>query len=253
MARFLLWSLMNNLAAIEAPNKSTDYNLRLGSDLQMGNKQKKAHFDKGEFWKKVVLPGTVILILIFLFWGDNKPSIPDLVPLKAEWYTPETARGEILVNTVLPGNCFICHSVQVPDPDTIRPQFAHLTVKMEHGVNDRCFNCHHIYDRDSLAGDGETKIPFATPEKLCARCHGIIVRDWQAGTHGLRQGGWLVKDGMPPVNFTCTECHDPHSPKFKYKIAAPAPIWPDKILRTIMHSDGDPKSAYLTETIQERF
>ncbi len=94
---------------------------------------------------------------------------------------------------------------------------------------------------------------FATPEKLCARCHGIIVRDWKAGTHGLRQGGWLVKEGKSPVNFTCTECHDPHSPKFKYKIAAPPPTWPEKTLRQTRHSDEDPKSAYLTETIQERF
>ncbi len=219
----------------------------------MGKNKKKSHFNQGEFWKKIILPGTGILILIFFLWGDNKPEIPEAAPLNAEWYTPETARGEILVNTVMPGNCFICHSVQIPDPELIRPQFAHPTVKLDHGVNDRCYNCHHIYNRDSLAGDGETTIPFATPEKLCARCHGIIVRDWLAGTHGLRQGRWMIKAGEEPVNFTCTECHDPHSPKFKYKIAAPAPTWPDKTLRKVRHPNDDPKSAYLTESIQERF
>ncbi|MFK5925663.1 MAG: hypothetical protein QM483_03435 [Desulfuromusa sp.] len=218
----------------------------------MENNGKKTFFDKGEFCKKFLLPGAVILILIFFFCGDKKPDIPDPVPLKAEWYTPETARGEILENTVMPGNCFICHSVQVPDPSVIRPQFAHATVKLEHGANNRCFNCHHIYDRDSLAGDGESKIPFATPEKLCARCHGLIVKDWQEGTHGLRQGGWLIKNGANPVNFTCTECHDPHSPKFKYAIAAPAPVWPKKTIRTTKH-DEDPKSAYLIESHQESF
>ncbi len=219
----------------------------------MGNSEKKAHFEKGELWKKIVLPGTIILLLILVFWGDNKPDIPDPISLNTQWYTPETARGEILANTVMPGNCFICHSVQIPDPNTIRPQFAHITVKLEHGVNDRCYNCHHLYDRDSLAGDGEKKISFATPEKLCARCHGIIVRDWKEGTHGLRQGGWLVKEGNTPTNFTCTECHDPHSPQFKYDMAAPAPSWPEKTLRKSRHSDDDPKSAYLTESIQERF
>ncbi len=219
----------------------------------MGNNGKKTHFEQGEFWKKVILPGTVILLLFFIFWGDSKPPIPSPVPLNAEWYSPETARGEILVNTVMPGNCFICHSVQIPDPTTISPQFAHITVKLEHGVNDRCYNCHHIYDRDSLAGDGESKISFATPERLCARCHGIIVRDWKDGTHGLRQGGWLVKGGKDPVNFTCTECHDPHTPQFKYMHAAPAPTWPEKTLRQSRQSDDDPKSAFLTESIQERF
>ena len=219
----------------------------------MGNKEKKTFFAEGEFMKKILLPGAVILILIFLFWGDNKPNIPDPVPLKSAWYTPETARGKILENTVMPGNCFICHSVQVPDPNVIRPQFAHVTIKLDHGANNRCYNCHHIYDRDNLAGDGETKISFTTPEKLCARCHGIIVKDWMEGTHGLRQGGWLVKDGQSPVNYTCTQCHDPHSPKFKYGIAAPAPTWPDKTIRKDRHSDDDPTSAYLTDSNQERF
>ncbi len=219
----------------------------------MKNNGEKFFFREGEFLKKILLPGAIILVLVFLFLGRGKPDIPDPTPLKAEWYTPETARGKILENTVMPGNCFICHSVQVPDPNVIRPQFAHITIKLDHGVNSRCFNCHHIYDRDSLAGDGESKISFATPEKLCARCHGIIVKDWQEGTHGLRQGGWLVNEGESPINYTCTECHDPHSPKFKYRFAAPAPTWPDKTIRKTRYFDDDPKSAYLTDSIQEKF
>ena len=214
---------------------------------------KKGFFGEGEFLKKILLPGAIILVLVFLFLGNGKPDITDPVPLKAEWYAPETARGKILENTVMPGNCFICHSVQVPDPNVIRPQFAHATIKLEHGANNRCFNCHHIYDRDSLAGDGESRIPFATPEKLCARCHGLIVKDWQEGAHGLRQGGWLIADGKSPINYTCTECHDPHSPKFKYGIATPAPTWPEKTIRKTRHSDDDSKSAYLTDSLQEKF
>lgn len=214
---------------------------------------KKAFFKPGEFLKKILLPGMVILVLIFVFLGNGETDIPAAKPLKAKWYTPETARGEILKNTVMPGNCFICHSVQVPDPNVIRPQFAHATIKLDHGANNRCYNCHHIYERDSLAGDGEKKIPFATPEKLCEKCHGIIVADWKAGTHGLRQGGWLLKDGKMPVNYTCTQCHDPHSPKFKYDVAAPAPTWPTKTIRQARHEDDNPASAYLTDSIQERF
>jgi len=219
----------------------------------MEDNGKKFFFREGEFLKKILLPGAVILVLVFLFLGNGKPDITDPVPLKTEWSAPETARGKILENTVMPGNCFICHSVQVPDPNVIRPQFAHATIKLEHGANNRCFNCHHIYDRDSLAGDGESRIPFATPEKLCARCHGLIVKDWQEGTHGLRQGGWLIADGKSPINYTCTECHDPHSPKFKYGVAAPAPTWPEKTIRKTRHSDDDSKSAYLTDSLQEKF
>ncbi len=219
----------------------------------MKHTMKKAFFKQGEFLKKILLPGMVILVLIFVFLGNGESEIPDSKPLKAQWYTPETARGEILENTVLPGNCFICHSVQVPDSNVIRPQFAHATVKLDHGANNRCYNCHHIYERDSLAGDGEAKIPFATPEKLCEKCHGIIVADWKAGTHGLRQGGWLLNDGKMPVNYTCTQCHDPHSPKFKYKVAAPAPMWPAKTIRQTRQENENPASAYLTDSNQERF
>lgn len=220
----------------------------------MRQMNKKSDFKPGDTLMKVVLPGSIILVLIFIFWGSEKPDIPNPVPLKSDWYRVETARGEILENTVLPGHCFICHSVQIPDQTVVQPAFAHATVKLEHGVNNRCYNCHHIYDRDKLAGDGESKIHFSNPEQLCARCHGIIYRDWSAGTHGLRQGKWLLAIGESAKNFTCTECHDPHAPKFNYAVVAPPPVWPEKTIRhTREGKKEDPTAEYLTEMNKERF
>jgi len=220
----------------------------------MTNQEDKSEERGGKVLTTVVIPGCILLIFIFFLWGADKPPIPQPEPLKATWYEVRTARDSILENTVMPGNCFICHSVQVPDPDVIRPQFAHATIKLDHGVNNRCYNCHHIYDRDKLAGDGEKKVMFANTDKLCAKCHGIIYRDWLAGTHGRRAERWLLAEGEMAVNPTCTQCHDPHAPKFKYDSIAPAPTWPDKTIRHGREGREDnPASEYLTQTNKERF
>jgi hypothetical protein len=165
------------------------------------------------------------------------PSSSDQVTeeLNPDWYTPELARDEYRKNATLPGNCFICHAFWVkvpPDPAVRQPLFVHQAIKLDHGRNDRCYNCHLINDRNKYVDDDGTGIMAQTPEKLCARCHGLIYNDWQKNTHGVRRGRWLVEKRFDQRKFTCTDCHDPHSPAFSFKKMAPPPNWDEKFIRS---------------------
>ena len=39
------------------------------------------------------------------------------------------------------------------------------------------------------------EIAQADVVKLCAKCHGTIYRDWQAGVHGRQNGFWNAEHG----------------------------------------------------------
>ena len=182
----------------------------------------------------ITVPVCLFMIVIFvvLFFSASKsPSKP--TPLDPAWYTPETARGKELKNKVMVGNCYLCHAywVGTPDPTVVRPPFAHVAIKLNHGANDRCYNCHLIQDRNKYTADDGSGIMAVNVEKLCARCHGLIYNDWKAGTHGLRRGKWDPRGPFQRVTFKCTQCHDPHSPAFKFKDFAPPPVWPAKFIR----------------------
>jgi hypothetical protein len=188
----------------------------------------------------ITVPVCLILVVYFLTASlktlDRQVTAERLNPA---WYTPKTARGEALANKVMVGNCFLCHAywVGIPNPDVVRPQFAHSVIKLNHGANDRCYNCHLIQDRNKYtANDGSGIIPVNV-EKMCARCHGLIYKDWQSGTHGVRRGKWSAQTVFERETFTCTECHDPHSPVFQFKEYTPPPVWPDTLVR---HSANRP-------------
>lgn len=182
----------------------------------------------------ITVPVCLLLIIYFIassLGTSDRPS--DAAPLDPAWYTPRTARGETLRNKVMVGNCYLCHAywVGIPNPDVVRPRFAHTAIKLDHGANDRCYNCHLIQNRNKYVADDGSGIMPANVEQLCARCHGLIFKDWQAGTHGVRRGQWNAQTPFEGKTFVCTECHDPHSPRFRFKNFAPPPVWPDKFIR----------------------
>jgi len=181
-----------------------------------------------------MVPICLLLLSFFLVSGFRPPEKKVTAEaLKPDWYTPVTARGEDLKNKSMVGNCFLCHAywVGIPDPNVVRPQFVHGTVKLNHGANDRCFNCHHILDRNKYTANDGSGIMHVNVEQLCARCHGLIYNDWQSGTHGVRHGQWLPKTAFDRTNPKCTECHDPHSPVFQFKKYTPPPVWPEHFVR----------------------
>lgn len=187
---------------------------------------------KGRWWLIFPLSAFLLLLLFFIFYGTKPPVSPEPIqPLEPTWITPKTARAQILENKTLVGNCFICHMVYAPDPGVVQPEFTHQVIKLDHGNCNRCFNCHLISDRNKyVANDGSGIMP-ANVEKLCARCHGLIYNDWLIGTHGVWRGKWSAKTTFDRETFTCTQCHDPHSPRYQFKEFAPPPIWPDKFVR----------------------
>lgn len=192
----------------------------------------------------------MVVFFVFLSFTPKVESQADPPPLlNSDWYSVGTARGEIRRNSTVVGNCHLCHAYWVPIPrsnQTSSPRFAHPDVRLNHGKNDRCYNCHHIADRNKFAADDGSTIITQTPEKLCGRCHGLIYRDWQEGTHGKWTGRMKQAGLFGRENYTCTECHNPHDPAFQYRKIAPPPVWPVKYIRTDSGTDHkDPMSNYL--------
>lgn len=206
-------------------------------------------------WRKYTFFAFLVLIPLFLAMAAvPKRADRKARPLDRKWYDPVTARADVLKTKTMVGNCYICHMIYVPDPAVRQPQFTHKEIVMEHGGNDRCYNCHYIRDRNKFTPDYGDGIAYHDIERLCEKCHGVIYRDWKAGTHGLRQGKWLPADRILRAEFKCTQCHNPHKPVFKYADIAPTPVWPERHVRKrhgalskLSHS-----SEYLTE-IKEIF
>jgi hypothetical protein len=186
-------------------------------------------------WIAIGIPLCVVLVIVFIVKGSSVSNPIKKTPrLKAKWFKPELPREELQKNAVIIGNCWVCHAMwaSIPQISHFPAQFVHPEVKLNHGKNNRCFNCHLESDRNKYsANDGVTGIISANVEKLCGKCHGTIFNNWKNGTHGSIRGKWLSQNRFDKVNFKCTYCHDPHSPKFKYKNFAPPPVWDKKFMR----------------------
>jgi hypothetical protein len=66
------------------------------------------------------------------------------------------------------------------------------------------------------------EIPWDQPQRVCAKCHGPVYRDWQHGSHGRTNGYWDARRGVQ-TRRRCIECHDPHQPPFPPLSPAPGP------------------------------
>jgi hypothetical protein len=129
--------------------------------------------------------------------------------------------------------CQQCHAAFESLPEVREPIRQHVSVRLDHGRNDRCYNCHSRRDREKLVLEGAQEIPFAGSAELCARCHGTVWRDWARGMHGRTVGSWDPTSGLQ-TRLTCVECHDPHAPAFPSFELLPGP-------RTLRM--GEPQSA----------
>lgn len=119
-------------------------------------------------------------------------------------------------------SCQTCHSLFETDPQTEHELFQHEDIVLDHGLNDRCLNCHSTQDRNKLVLHGEHEIRFDQVQELCAKCHGTTFRDWEKGMHGKTLGYWDSTLGEQR-RLKCTECHDPHSPAFEHIVPLPGP------------------------------
>jgi len=118
--------------------------------------------------------------------------------------------------------CSECHKLFESPPITHRTLNQHTHVVLEHGMNDRCLNCHAREDRNKLALHGGRLVGFDDAPLLCGKCHGPAYRDWEAGLHGRTNGYWDERAGEPR-RLGCLECHDPHAPAFDGIAPLPGP------------------------------
>lgn len=140
----------------------------------------------------------------------------DITPVRQPTLAPVYPSG------VYTYRCSDCHKILPSPAETTRKLGQHKEIHLNHGLNTRCFNCHHPTNRDGFIDDLGGEISWDQPQLLCARCHGPVYRDWQNGAHGRTNGYWDVALGQQ-TRRKCIECHDPHHPPFQAMKPAPGP------------------------------
>lgn len=128
-------------------------------------------------------------------------------------------------------DCYACHEKDKPpvlqlDANNILiiPE-EHQDIVMAHGSHNRnnlCYNCHNEANLVTLHIRDGKDLSFSESAHLCGSCHGPTYRDWEAGAHGRTSGHWDRKLG-PIERLSCTNCHDPHSPRIPTRVPAPGP------------------------------
>ncbi len=178
----------------------------------------------GAVFVPVALLGTAA-VLLFNPLPDTPPP-PPAVSVAPRMVETEPIRDPALRPEIAIGGytykCNDCHALFPSPPETFRTLTQHRDIVLKHGINTRCFNCHHLTDRNAFADDWGGTIPFDQPQHLCAKCHGPVYRDWVSGAHGRTEGAWNY--ASPRMKrLKCIECHDPHAPPFPSLVPAPAP------------------------------
>jgi len=156
--------------------------------------------------------------------ADVPAWVTDIAPVRKPRGKPEY---EV---SVFRYECSDCHRILPSPAETFRTLTQHREIELDHGLNARCFNCHHPANRDAFVDDFGNEIPWNEPQRVCAKCHGTVYRDWQHGSHGRTNGYWLTAAG-PQTRLKCIECHDPHHPPFPAMHPAPGP----RTLRMVPH------------------
>jgi len=185
-----------------------------------------------------IVPGTVRVSASQLMHGGGDASGLDCYACHHQDSPPEITYGADH-QIVLPKehadliigmrNCAECHAPNDPvklDYDAagvvVMPKGHEDLLRMAHGRNNACYNCHDRDQLNQLHTPEGVKLSFEQATLLCASCHGTTFRDWQAGAHGRTGGHWLRSAG-PIDRQDCTSCHDPHAPRFTGLIPMPGP------------------------------
>ncbi|MEW6237408.1 MAG: hypothetical protein AB1656_18655 [Candidatus Omnitrophota bacterium] len=118
--------------------------------------------------------------------------------------------------------CSECHEIIESQTERHTLIAEHMNIKLDHGRNDYCLNCHLLTNRNAYAAHDGSEIPANRPAELCGKCHGLVYRDWLAGAHGKFIGYWDPRQGERQ-RLLCIQCHDPHAPKFPKIAPMPRP------------------------------
>ncbi|MGD9688244.1 MAG: hypothetical protein AB7K52_05280 [Phycisphaerales bacterium] len=180
-------------------------------------------------WTGWLLSGGFLLLAGGLLVASRRPDIPIEPPAAiAHADLAPGPRRETLADPPsihvygVPQTCNGCHQIFASASAARAELTFHQDIRLNHGLNDRCVNCHDERDRERLTLRDGTTVPFAETPMLCAQCHGTVFRDWQRGTHGKTLGSWVT--GAPEQQrLNCNQCHDPHSPRYDPYVPLPGP------------------------------
>lgn len=174
------------------------------------------------------VPLVFVLLVVWMLidpWGDISLIAParqvpaemtDTAPVRQPLLQPEARIAGYMMQ------CSECHDLFPSPAETFRTLTQHRHIQLNHGLNTRCFNCHHPTDRDAFVDDFGEPIPYDQPQLLCSKCHGPVYNDWRNGSHGRTNGFWNTSMGSRERS-RCVECHDPHAPAFQPMRPAPPP------------------------------
>ena len=173
--------------------------------------------------------GPVFLVIAAWFlWGPKGLDIPAHRAMTVgASRIPTTPRRDMLGDPPVINidgfdrTCMDCHRMFPPRLDTPVRLLKHQDIILDHGINDRCRNCHYDEDRNKLVLRGGAVIGYDEVAQLCAKCHGPTYHDWERGAHGRTNGYWDTSRGAM-IRLQCTQCHDPHNPR----VPAMDPLWP---------------------------
>lgn len=180
-------------------------------------------------WLGWLLPIGFVALAVLLFASSRQGgvSFPPAVVIDREGLLVgprRTAMSDPPHITIdgMPQNCNGCHQIFRSNSPAGTTLNYHQEIRLRHGLNNRCVNCHDPQNRERLTlRDGST-VSFAETPRLCAQCHGTVYRDWERGTHGKTLGSWIVRsDAQRRLN--CNECHNPHSPRYEPYAPLPGP------------------------------
>lgn len=164
--------------------------------------------------------GPVFLLLAGgLLLSRGKPELPVLAAVEIDPAALGTQPRRVALSDPPTINidgfdrtCMSCHRMFPPREVEPGRLLQHRQVVLDHGINNRCHNCHDGADRNLLVLRDGTTIGYERVVELCAQCHGPTFRDWQRGAHGRTNGYWDKSRG-PQQRLGCTECHNPHEPR----------------------------------------
>lgn len=134
--------------------------------------------------------------------------------------------------------CSSCHEGFDGDMGQLALEDEHKDISFDHGANASCLNCHSPKNSDAYVDYAGNDIPGNEPTKLCAKCHGPQFREWENGIHGRTNGHWNAKFGEQ-IKLDCTQCHDPHKPRFAQMV----PLHPPRLTRFDPEPEGTPRHA----------
>ena len=169
-------------------------------------------------WSSALVGPVFLSLAAWFLWGPDVVEIPRGMPSSIDRGLISTEpRRQILGDppTIeVEGSrrtCADCHSLFMPSEDDLADPVLHGHIRLNHGINDRCRNCHDIRDRNRLVLHGGELVSYSESHLLCAKCHGPTYRDWERGSHGRTNGYWDSSRGE--LNrLKCSQCHDPHNP-----------------------------------------